>query len=76
MAGLSLRDRDGAWSGIATPELRWFRYLAKMPFLGISNCEEGLYIPSGLGTPEDPPRGAGECRWGEGCLGLTDLLPP
>ena len=49
-------------------------------FLGTSNWEEapgqtqntlqGLYIASGLGTPLDPPGGAGECLWGEGCLGF------
>ena len=34
------------------------------------NSLEGLYIPSDLGTPRDPPGGAGECCWVEGCLGL------
>ena len=34
------------------------------------NSLEGLYIPSGLGPPQAPPGGAGECRWGEGCLGF------
>ena len=32
------------------------------------NPLEGLYISSGLGTPRDPPGGAGECCWGEGGL--------
>jgi len=32
------------------------------------NPLEGLYISSGLGTPRDPPGGAGECYWGEGSL--------
>jgi len=33
------------------------------------NPLEGLYISSGLGTPQDLPGGAGECGWGEGSLG-------
>ncbi len=32
------------------------------------NTLEGLYISSGLGTPQDPPRGAGKRCWGEGHL--------
>jgi len=34
------------------------------------NSLEGFYIPSGLGTPRDPPGGAGEGGWGERCLGF------
>ncbi|MEQ2287259.1 hypothetical protein AMECASPLE_010568 [Ameca splendens] len=30
----------------------------------------GLPIYSGLGIPQGPPGGAGECEWAEGCLGL------
>ena len=32
------------------------------------NPLERLYISSGLGTPRDPPGGAGERCWGEGGL--------
>jgi len=32
---------------------------------------EILHVPSGLGTPRDPPGGAEECHWGEGCLGFS-----
>ena len=35
------------------------------------NSLEGLYVPSGLGTPQDPPEGAGETDvW----VSLLDLL--
>ena len=31
---------------------------------------EGLHVPSGLGTPQNPTGGAGKCRWGEGYQGF------
>jgi len=34
------------------------------------NSLEGLNIPAGPGTPQDPPGGAGDCCWGERCLGF------
>ena len=41
------------------------------------NSLEGLYVPSGLGTPRDPTGGAGECHWGEGCVGFSpELVAP
>jgi len=62
--------------------MRWFGHLIRMPpgclpleFFDweetpgqTQNLLEGLYISSGLGTPQDPPGGTGECGWGEGSL--------
>ena len=82
-AGLSLRDR-GRSSTIRREELHHPEGASWSPlFTGFSgtsnwkkapgqtqNSQEGLYIPSDLGTPQDPPGGAGEGHWGEGCLGF------
>ena len=32
---------------------------------------EGLYLSTGLGTPQDSPGRAGGSGWGEGCLGFS-----
>ena len=37
------------------------------------NSLEGLYIAFGLGTPQDPPRGAGKRCWGEVRSGIPFL---
>jgi len=80
VAGLSLRDRVRS-SDIrrelrvepllpgASPE----RFSGHVRLGGdpgkTQNPLEGLYISSGLGTPQDPSGGTGECGWGEGSLG-------
>ena len=63
---------------IERSQLRWFIWLGCLLVaslwrfsvhiqLGGDSEDAGLYIPSGLGRPRDPPGGAAECRWGEGC---------
>ena len=47
----------------------WFSYLEEAPGQ-TQNTLVGFYIPSGLGTPRNPPGGAGACCHGEGFLGF------